>query len=146
MGYQKYLNRISEMVDEIITEYARETDIIRNTNPMRHMIGHDLEKLRDVDWVLEAVTEKLDIKESLFKRIEGYLKPTAILTSNTSGLSAESMAANWFGRLGALCSAMSETRAGTGSWEERHAVPKRHSGGGVVVRRTGGIGVGPGGR
>jgi len=55
-------------------------------------IEDDLEKLRDVDWVLEAVTEKLEIKESLFKRIEGYLKPTAILTSNTSGLSAESMA------------------------------------------------------
>ena len=36
------------MVDEIITEYARETDIIRNTNPMRHMIGHDLEKLREI--------------------------------------------------------------------------------------------------
>ncbi|MFQ5511496.1 MAG: 3-hydroxyacyl-CoA dehydrogenase NAD-binding domain-containing protein [Candidatus Krumholzibacteriia bacterium] len=56
-------------------------------------IEDDLDKLKDVDWVLEAVTEKLDIKESLFTRIGPYLGDQAILASNTSGLSVNDMAA-----------------------------------------------------
>jgi 3-hydroxyacyl-CoA dehydrogenase len=56
-------------------------------------IEDDLEQLKDVDWVLEAVTEKLKVKESLFSRIQPYLSDTAILTSNTSGLSVNDMAA-----------------------------------------------------
>ena len=39
------------------------------------------------------MTEKLDIKESLFSRIRPYLRDDAILTSNTSGLSVNDMAA-----------------------------------------------------
>ncbi len=50
-----------------------------------------LEKLKDVDWVIEAVVERLDIKHSLFKRIEPYLKDTAIVSSNTSGLAIQKM-------------------------------------------------------
>ncbi|UCG50838.1 MAG: enoyl-CoA hydratase/isomerase family protein [Candidatus Latescibacterota bacterium] len=49
-------------------------------------IEDDIDKLKDVDWVLEAVTERLDIKHSLFDRIAPHLKDTAILSSNTSGL------------------------------------------------------------
>ena len=55
-------------------------------------IEDDVERLKDTDWVLEAVTERLDVKESLFKHIAPHLKPTAILSSNTSGLSVEAMA------------------------------------------------------
>ena len=46
----------------------------------------DLPKLKDCDWVLEAIVEKLDIKRSLYERIEPHLKPEAIITSNTSGI------------------------------------------------------------
>lgn len=46
----------------------------------------DLPKLSDCDWVLEAIVEKLDIKRSLYERIEPHLKPEAIITSNTSGI------------------------------------------------------------
>ncbi len=52
----------------------------------------DLELLRDVDWVLEAVVERLDVKKALFEKIAPYLKDTAIVTTNTSGLSVEEMA------------------------------------------------------
>lgn len=53
----------------------------------------DLEALRDVDWVVEAVVERLDLKLALFAKIAPYLKPGAVLTTNTSGLSIEAMAA-----------------------------------------------------
>jgi 3-hydroxyacyl-CoA dehydrogenase len=54
----------------------------------------DLDQLRDVDWVLEAIVEKLDIKKSLFERITPFLKDSAIVTTNTSGLSVSDMAAS----------------------------------------------------
>jgi len=39
-----------------------------------------------VDWIIEAVAENLDIKRSLLTRVEAVRKPGTIVTSNTSGL------------------------------------------------------------
>jgi 3-hydroxyacyl-CoA dehydrogenase len=39
-----------------------------------------------VDWIIEAVAENLEIKRSLFTRVETVRKPGTIVTSNTSGL------------------------------------------------------------
>ncbi len=50
-----------------------------------------LERLGEADWVIEVVVERLDIKKQLFNRIHPHLKPTAILSSNTSGLSVADM-------------------------------------------------------
>jgi len=46
----------------------------------------DLKKLADVDWIVEAVVENLDIKRSLLKKVEAIRKPGTIITTNTSGL------------------------------------------------------------
>jgi len=40
----------------------------------------------EVDWIVEAVAENLDIKRKLFERVEAVRKPGTIVTSNTSGL------------------------------------------------------------
>ncbi|MCJ7678989.1 MAG: 3-hydroxyacyl-CoA dehydrogenase/enoyl-CoA hydratase family protein [Anaerolineales bacterium] len=55
-------------------------------------LNDDFDKLADADWIIEAVIEKLDIKQSLFARIEAIRKPTAIVSSNTSGLPIHAMA------------------------------------------------------
>ena len=47
---------------------------------------NDIEKISEVDWVLEAVVERLDIKEQVYNNLLPHLKDTAILTSNTSGI------------------------------------------------------------
>ncbi len=60
---------------------------------------------RDCDWVIEAVTENLAIKQALLDKVMPHLKPDAILTTNTSGLPVASIAAKlpeairrrWFG-------------------------------------------------
>jgi 3-hydroxyacyl-CoA dehydrogenase len=65
----------------------------------------DLGLLRDCDWVIEAVTENLAIKQSLLQRVVPHLKADAILTTNTSGLPVASIATvlpehlrrRWFG-------------------------------------------------
>ena len=57
------------------------------------------------DWVIEAVTENLEIKKSLLAKIAPHLKPDAILTTNTSGIPIASIAESlppalrkrWFG-------------------------------------------------
>src|SRR5437588_3514982 len=51
-------------------------------------IEDDLEELVDVDWIIEAVVERLDIKHNLYVKLEQVLTPGTIISSNTSGLPA----------------------------------------------------------
>src|SRR6476659_10289769 len=46
----------------------------------------DLPKLKDRDLIIEAVVENLDIKRSLFERVEQYRRAGSIVASNTSGI------------------------------------------------------------
>ena len=46
----------------------------------------DLKKLNKVDWVIEAVIERLDIKLKVYDQIAPFLNKNALLTSNTSGI------------------------------------------------------------
>src|ERR1039458_1120246 len=65
----------------------------------------DLALLADCDWVIEAVTENLAIKQALLDKVVPHLKRDAILTTNTSGLPVAAIAAKlpeavrrrWFG-------------------------------------------------
>jgi len=50
-----------------------------------------LELLKEVDWVIEGIVERLDIKQKLFERIIPHLKEDGIISSNTSGLSLKEM-------------------------------------------------------
>ena len=54
----------------------------------------DLALLSGCDWVIEAVTENLAIKQSLLSKALPHLKPRAILSTNTSGLPVASIAAS----------------------------------------------------
>ncbi|MGA2411996.1 MAG: 3-hydroxyacyl-CoA dehydrogenase family protein, partial [Candidatus Binataceae bacterium] len=65
----------------------------------------DLQKLADVDWIIEAVIEDLEIKRTLLRKIEAIRKPGTIITTNTSGLPvakivegfSDEFRRNWFG-------------------------------------------------
>ena len=46
----------------------------------------DLQKLAQVDWIIEAVVEDMEIKRTLLRKIEAIRKPGTIITTNTSGL------------------------------------------------------------
>ncbi|MER2039302.1 MAG: 3-hydroxyacyl-CoA dehydrogenase NAD-binding domain-containing protein [Solibacillus sp.] len=52
----------------------------------------DLDKLKDVDWIIEVIVEKLEIKKGLFEKIDAVRKPGTIVSSNTSGVSINAMA------------------------------------------------------
>lgn len=51
-----------------------------------------LELLGEADWIVEAVVERLDIKREVLEAIEAARRPGSIVSTNTSGLSAASMA------------------------------------------------------
>lgn len=51
-----------------------------------------LRQLKEADWIIEVVTERLEIKKSILKTIEGVRKEGAIVSTNTSGISVNAMA------------------------------------------------------
>jgi 3-hydroxyacyl-CoA dehydrogenase len=51
----------------------------------------DLTRLKEVQWIIEVVVERLDIKKRVFEKIESVMSPGTIITSNTSGISAKAM-------------------------------------------------------
>lgn len=46
----------------------------------------DLPKIEKVDWIVEVVVERLDIKKQVFDNVEKYRKPGTFISSNTSGI------------------------------------------------------------
>ncbi|MBO0939770.1 3-hydroxyacyl-CoA dehydrogenase/enoyl-CoA hydratase family protein [Fibrella sp. HMF5335] len=55
----------------------------------RVKLGNFDDNLKDIasyDWVIEVIVERLDIKQSLYERVEQFRKPGTLITSNTSGI------------------------------------------------------------
>lgn len=46
----------------------------------------DISKVSKVDWIIEVVVERLDIKKQVFENLEKYRTPGTLITSNTSGI------------------------------------------------------------
>ena len=46
----------------------------------------DLEKISSSDWIIEAIVENLEIKRSLFEKVDKVRKPGTLISSNTSGI------------------------------------------------------------
>ncbi|MGA8540171.1 MAG: 3-hydroxyacyl-CoA dehydrogenase NAD-binding domain-containing protein, partial [Terriglobales bacterium] len=65
----------------------------------------DLKRLAEVDWIIEAIVENLEIKRELLRKVEAIRKPGTIVTTNTSGLPvakiaegfSEDFRRSWFG-------------------------------------------------
>ncbi len=65
----------------------------------------DLSALADTDWIIEAIVERLDVKQQLLARVDAVRAPHAIVSSNTSGISLAAIAegrsagfrAHWLG-------------------------------------------------
>ena len=65
----------------------------------------DMGRIKETDWVIEAVVENLEIKRKLLEAVDSARKPGSLVTTNTSGLSVTALAQNrsddfrqrWFG-------------------------------------------------
>lgn len=54
-------------------------------------LNDDLSRLADCDWIIEAVIERLDIKQDLYRKLDGVRKKGSIVSSNTSTIPLESL-------------------------------------------------------
>ncbi len=52
----------------------------------------DLPKIKDCDWIVEAIVERLDIKRQMFEKVEQHRTPGSLVSSNTSGIPIRLMA------------------------------------------------------
>ena len=73
-----------------------------------------MENLAEVDFVCEAVTEKMDVKQEVFSRVNDICRKDIMLTSNTSGLSITRIASVVSNR---------ERFAGMHWWNPPHIIP-----------------------
>ncbi len=77
---QKGLERTLQMKPSPILkkEFARQIEV--------GDFAHDLPRLHDADWIIEAVVEDPRIKQELYQKVLPHLKASALLTTNTSGI------------------------------------------------------------
>lgn len=59
----------------------------------RLILANTLAELADCDLIIEAVVERLDVKQSIFRELENCIAPSTVLVSNTSSLSITAIAA-----------------------------------------------------
>ena len=59
---------------------------IKTADSIKAASFDDLELIKDCDWIVEAIAEKIEWKTGLYSKIEPFLSENTILTSNTSGL------------------------------------------------------------
>jgi 3-hydroxyacyl-CoA dehydrogenase len=79
-----------------IVNEALQTSLKSNPSPIYHPdfakrittgnLEDDIAKVKDVDWIIEVVVERLDIKKQVFDNIEKHRKSGTLITSNTSGI------------------------------------------------------------
>src|SRR5699024_3553517 len=86
-------NRLGEQSKKALTKqkpstitYKKSLDLIQVGN-----MTDDMERLSEVDWIIEVVVEDLEIKKKVFVTLDEYRKEVTIVTSNTSGISVEAM-------------------------------------------------------
>ena len=78
---EKGLDAVKKSKPSLIFDTTRDLDFISIGN-----LEDDISKLSECDWIVEVVVENLKIKQELFKKIEKYIKPGTIISTNTSGI------------------------------------------------------------
>jgi 3-hydroxyacyl-CoA dehydrogenase len=82
----KHRNAIAERALERLLD-EKQPGLLHKDNVERITIGNiddDMHKLADVDWIAEAIVERLDVKKTLYQQIDAVRKDGSIVTSNTS--------------------------------------------------------------
>ncbi|HHW38632.1 MAG TPA: 3-hydroxybutyryl-CoA dehydrogenase [Bacillales bacterium] len=89
--FERGLRQLEKNWDRAISkEKITETEKSEYLNSL--VTTTDWTELKSVDYVIEAVTENINIKKEIYKKLDSIIKPETIIASNTSGLSITEMA------------------------------------------------------
>ena len=90
----KAIKTISNNLDRMVTK--EKISIVEKNNTLNNIITNTNinSTLTDVDLVIEAATENLDLKMKIFKELDGYYASNTILASNTSSISITEIASS----------------------------------------------------
>nr|WP_315020226.1 3-hydroxyacyl-CoA dehydrogenase NAD-binding domain-containing protein [uncultured Aminipila sp.] len=96
--YEPMRNSVKGVIEEEL-KFLYENDFILEKNIQESLdriaMFSDLkEAVCDVDYVIEATPEKIELKQELFAQLDEFCKPSAILASNTSSLALMEMVSN----------------------------------------------------
>ncbi len=79
-----------------IVNHALQNSLKSNPSPIYHKdfakrietgnLEDDIAKVKNADWIIEVVVERLDIKQQVFENLEKYRTPGTLISSNTSGI------------------------------------------------------------
>ncbi|MEL0584128.1 MAG: 3-hydroxybutyryl-CoA dehydrogenase [Candidatus Thiodiazotropha sp. (ex. Lucinoma kazani)] len=83
---QRGMGTIGKSLDRLLKK-EKITEQDKNETLANIQVTTRLEQMEDVDLVVEAASEKYEIKASIFRSLDQYCKPEAILASNTSSIS-----------------------------------------------------------
>ncbi len=89
--FERGLKQLEKNWDRAISK-EKITETEKNEYMNSLVTTTDWTELKSVDYVIEAVTENINIKKEIYKKLDSIIKPETIIASNTSGLSITEMA------------------------------------------------------
>lgn len=78
------LNALANVLPKLKPSPIFDKSVLKRITPGN--FEDDMAGLADCDWIVEAVTERIDIKNKVFSAVEKNMKKEAIVSSNTSGI------------------------------------------------------------
>lgn len=84
-------DRKNEIVETALKKALKQSPPIFFAEQTAHRVklgnfDEDWQRVAEVDWVIEVVVEKLDVKRQLMARLDGLVRKDAVVSTNTSGL------------------------------------------------------------
>ena len=87
------IDRMNKALDKLVSK-GKMTEEQKNSALSNYRVTQDMEEIKDVDLVIEAIFEDINLKRDCFKQLDSICKPEAILASNTSSISITDLAAH----------------------------------------------------
>ncbi len=92
---ERFLKKGKEGIEDSLSRLVKKGAVSsseKETVLNRLLLTTEIEKVKEGDFIIEAVTEDLEIKKELFRKIDSVAKPGAIIATNTSSLSVTELA------------------------------------------------------
>jgi len=85
------VDRMNKALDKLVSK-GKITEEQKNNAMNNYKVTHDMQEVKDVDLVIEAIFEDINLKRDLFRQLDGICKPETIIASNTSSISITALA------------------------------------------------------